>query len=242
MKTVAIIQARVGSTRLPGKVMMDLAGATMLERVVRRTLRTQRLSTVVVATTTQNQDQVIVDLCHRKGIPVTRGSEHDVLDRYYQTAIDHSADIIVRITSDCPLIEPEIIDQLMTQFLELQPDLDYLSNSLPPRTYPRGLDVEVMRSQALKRAWDEDVDPSSREHVTPYIYNHPDLFQMQGWWYGEDLSNIRWTVDTNEDLKFVRKIYDHFANDLFSWLDVVSLLNDHPEWLAINQDIQQKEI
>lgn len=242
MRVVALIQARMGSTRLPGKVLMDLAGATMLERVVRRTLRAQRLSTVVVATTTHKRDQLIVDLCHRIGIPVTRGSELDVLDRYYQTAIDYAAEIIVRITSDCPLIEPEIIDQLITRFLELQPDLDYLSNSLPPKTFPRGLDVEVMRSQALKRAWEEDGDLSSREHVTPYLYRHPELFRIQGYWYDEDLSYMRWTVDTPEDLKLLRLIFTSFNDDRFTWQEVRNLLEENQDWLRINSHIRQKPI
>ncbi len=178
MKVVAIIQARMGSTRLPGKVLQDLAGEPMLARVVNRAWQAELLDDVVVATTTQSTDDAIAHLCAEHDWLCFRGSEEDVLDRYYRSALAHQADVIVRITSDCPLIEPEIIDRVAQEFLERQPEIDYAYNGLSRRTFPRGLDTEVMRFDVLKRAWHEDLNSTWREHVTPYIYRNPDLFRI----------------------------------------------------------------
>jgi len=164
MRIVAIIQARMGSTRLPGKVLLDLAGEPVLARVVNRTQRATMLDEIVIATTTESRDEAIVELCSSRDWAYFRGSEDDVLDRYYQAAKKHHAEVVVRITSDCPLIEPEIIDLVIWKFLE-EDSLDYVSNILSPRTFPRGLDVETMTFEALKRAWQEDKNPAWREHV-----------------------------------------------------------------------------
>lgn len=239
-EVTAIIQAHMGSTRLPGKVLMDLGGEPMLSRVVKRTMRAQKIDKVIVATTTKPQDEVIVDLCRSEGWLWFCGSEEDVLDRYYQTAKKYGSDIVVRITSDCPLIEPEIIDLVIDEFLKSQ--ADYASNSFAPRTYPRGLDTEVISFAALKRAWQEDKNPAWREHVTPYIYRHPDKFKLCAVRNDRDYSYLRWTVDTAQDLELVRKIYEHFGNDRFSWQEVITLLQKYPEWLKINKDVMQKEV
>jgi spore coat polysaccharide biosynthesis protein SpsF len=241
MKVVAIIQARMGSTRLPGKVLKDIAGQSMLERVVNRTLRADTMDDVVVATTKDADDDAIVDLCRKRCWRFFRGNEEDVLDRYYQAATVFRADAIVRITSDCPLVEPEIIDRVVGEFLSSHPEAAYVSNTLV-RTFPRGLDVEVMRFDALERAWREDGNPSWREHVTPYIWRHPEKFGIRNVANNVDYSHMRWTVDTVEDLTFVRKIYDHFQSDTFTWKEVLSLLKVHPEWLEINQHVQQKVV
>jgi spore coat polysaccharide biosynthesis protein SpsF (cytidylyltransferase family) len=164
MRTVAIIQARMGSTRLPGKVLMDLAGEPMLVRVVNRVRRAERLDEVVVATTASPSDDPIFEGCRQRGWAVERGSEKDVLDRYYRAARAHHADVVVRITADCPFVDAGLIDQVVGAFLG--GGYDYVSNVLEPRTYPRGLDVEVFRFSALEKAWQEDRDPSWREHVT----------------------------------------------------------------------------
>ena len=222
MRVVAIIQARVGSTRLPGKVLMDLGGDTMLARCVGRTCRAQTLDEVVVATTVQSSDEVIVDLCIARGWPYFVGSEEDVLDRYYRAAVEYQADVVVRITSDCPLIEPVIIDQTVRKFLSHQPMIDYVSNIYPYRTFPKGLDVEVMRLDALERAWREDVNLAWREHVTQYIQRTPDLFRTLTVVNAVDYSHLRWTVDTPEDLVFVRRVYGHFGSDNFSWQEVLN--------------------
>jgi len=242
LRVVAIIQARMGSTRLPGKVLLDLAGKPMLARGVNRVRRTQALDEVVVATTVQPADDVIVRLCAERGWLCFRGSEDDVLDRYYHAAVAHQADIVVRVTSDCPLIEPEIVDRAVWEFLNLQPEVDYVSNMLPRRTFPRGLDTEVIRFDALERAWREDVNPAWREHVTLYIRRNPDLFHIHGVTNKVDYSHMRWTVDTPEDLAFVRRIYNHFGHDCFSWREVIAVLEEHPEWLEINRRVKQKVI
>jgi spore coat polysaccharide biosynthesis protein SpsF len=241
MKTVAIIQARVGSTRLPGKVLMDVAGESMLARVVNRTGRAKELDAVVIATTTQPADDAIVRLCHEQGWPFFRGSEEDVLDRYYQAALVYEADVVIRITSDCPLIDSGVIDKVVEEFLLRYPDVDYASNGIQ-RTYPRGLDVEVMRFDALGRAWQEDHNAASREHVTPFIWRQPEKFTIRNIANDNDYSYMRWTVDTPEDLAFVRRVYCHFKKNTFSWREVLELLEEHPEWLEINRDVQQKAI
>jgi spore coat polysaccharide biosynthesis protein SpsF len=240
MKIVAIIQARMGSTRLPGKVLLDLAGEPMLVRVVKRTQRAKMLDEVVVATTVQLADEAIARLCSEHSWPCFQGSEEDVLDRYYQAAIAHRAGAVVRITSDCPLIEPEIVDRVVQAFLDGQQEIDYVSNTFPRRMFPRGLDTEVVRFGVLEKVWHEDHDPTWREHVTPYIYRHPELFNIHGIVNEVDLSHMRWTVDTTEDLVFMKHIYEHFGNDRFSWREVLSVLGQHPKWIEINQKVAQK--
>lgn len=241
MKTLAIIQARMGSTRLPGKVMQDLAGEPMLVRVVNRTRRAQMIDEVIVATTDLAQDDVLEQLCTDRHWLCFRGSENDVLDRYYQVARAFGADVVVRITSDCPLIDPEVVDQVVRAY-QASPQVDYTSNTLPPRTFPRGLDTEVFGFDLLERLWKQDTNPATREHVTQYVYKNLDQFQTRGVTHSEDLSHWRWTVDTLEDLAFVRKIYAHFENDTFSWREVLALLAQHPQWHAINAHVQQKVV
>lgn len=241
MKVIAIIQARMGSTRLPSKVLKNLGGQPMLAHVVNRTRRVKTLDAVVVATTTQLADDVIAYLCKEQDWPCFRGSEDDVLDRYYRAASIFRADVVVRITSDCPLIEPEIIDRVVNKLLSCYPEVDYVSNSLV-RTFPRGLDVEVIGFSALKKAWQEDDNLAWREHVTPYIYRHPEKFKIRNVANDRDYSYMRWTVDTPEDLTFARNIYDYFKNDTFTWIEVLRLLGKYPEWLGINRHVQQKLI
>ena len=242
LKTLAIVQARMGSTRLPGKVLRPLAGKPMLERVVSRVQRAHTLHQVVVATTTRPEDDAIQALCQKRGWDYYRGNAEDVLDRYYHAARTFQADIIVRITADCPLIEPEIIDRTVQAFFENLPEVDYASNVHPKRTFPRGLDVEVFSFSVLERIWKEDRNPAWREHVTPFIWKHPDRFRMVSVVNDEDLSYMRWTVDEVADLVFVQKIYDYFRHDEFTWRDVLVLLDRHPEWLEINRHVPQKEV
>lgn len=242
MRVVAIIQARMGSTRLPGKVLLDIAGAPMFERVVKRVQRAHGLDEVVIATTIQPADDIIEQLCVERHWPCFRGSEEDVLDRYYRTACQFRADVVVRITSDCPLIDPEVVDRVIAEFMTNQPAVDYASNTWPRRTFPRGLDTEVIRFDALERAWSEDANPAWREHVTPYIYRNPDLFRIHNVVSEPDYSHMRWTVDTPEDLTLVRLIYERFGHDRFSWREVLAVLEEHPEWLEINRHIQQRAV
>jgi len=240
MRVVAVVQARMGSTRLPGKVLQDIVGEPMLGRCVTRLRRAESLDEVVIATTRQPDDERIVDLCRKRGWAWFRGSEGDVLDRYYKAASEFGADAVVRVTSDCPLIDPEVVDRVVREFADRQPEVDYASNTFPQRTFPRGLDTEVIRFDALARAWREDANPAWREHVTPYIWRRPESFTIHSVMNETDCSAMRWTVDTLEDLRFVRRVFEHFGHDVFSWRDVLKALDKHPEWLEINRHIQQK--
>lgn len=239
---IAIIQARMASTRLPGKVLLDLAGEPMLARVVSRTQRASTLNGIVVATTSEPRDEPIVLLCRQRGWPCFRGSEEDVLDRTYLAAMAHEATVVIRVTSDCPLIEPTLIDRVVAEFLDRQPQVDYASNNLPRPTFPAGLDVEVMRRDALECAWREDTNPAWREHVSEYLRRHPERFGLHGVTSETDRSSLRWTVDEPADLELVRRIYEHFGHDAFNWLAVLALLDEHPAWVALNRHVRQKQV
>ncbi len=240
MRTVAIIQARMGSTRLPGKVLKDICGQTMLARVVRRTRAATQLDEVVVATTLRPADEAIVDECQRLDVPVFCGSEEDVLDRYYQAAKTYQAETVARITSDCPLIDPGVIDEVLRAFLA-QP-CDYASNVFD-RTFPRGLDTEVMSLEALGRAWHEAKEPYQRVHVTPYLWQNPQLFRFASVKAEVDHSQQRWTVDTAQDLEFVRQVYARLSDrDVFSWREVLALIEREPQLAEMNRHIRQKAL
>ncbi len=240
MKTVAIIQARMGSTRLPGKVMQDIEGATMLARVVSRTRRATSLTGVIVATSTEDGDRPVVEECGRLGVPCFRGNESDVLDRYYRAGQSCGANVVVRITSDCPLIDPSVIDKTVAEF-HSHPS-DYASNTLH-RSYPRGLDTEVFTMVGLERCWREAKDSYQRVHVTPYFYQHPALFRLHSVEGERDFSANRWTVDTPEDLQFIREIYNRLGpGDSFGWREVLELLEREPALRAINESITQKAL
>jgi spore coat polysaccharide biosynthesis protein SpsF len=240
LNVVAIIQARMGSTRLPGKVLKDIQGETMLARVLNRVRRARLLDELLVATTDRFADDVIVKECQHWSVPVFRGDEEDVLDRYFRAAQLVKAEIVVRITSDCPLIDPEIIDKTIAAFLDARPD--YASNTLV-RTYPRGLDTEVMTHDVLGRAWQEARTPYQRVHVTPYIYERPAEFRILPVTGSADHSSLRWTVDAQEDLEFVRAIYSRFGdNDAFLWRDILDVLGREPQLIKLNRSVTQKAI
>jgi len=240
MKTVAIIQARMNSTRLPNKVLMDLGGKTVLARVVRRLQRARLIEEIVVATTNSAADDSIVRECQSLAVRFFRGEESDVLDRYYQAAQWMGADGIVRVTSDCPLIDPDTTDSTIHAFLERRPD--YASNALQ-RTFPRGLDTEVITWEALTRAWEGAWLPYQRAHVTPYIYENPDRFDILEVKADTDYSSHRWTLDTAEDLSFIRAVYDRVGNDdSFSWRDVLALIEREPELMELNHAVMQKAL
>ena len=243
MKAVAIVQARMGSTRLPGKVMCELCGRTVLAHVIER-VQASRLDGVVVATTALPRDDAIAGAAERAGADVFRGSEVDVLDRYFQAATRFDADPVIRITSDCPLLDPGVVRQIVDRFRFARTSdgsLDYLSNTLE-RTYPIGLDTEVFTYSALHRAWREAKEPHEREHVTPFIYQHPSLFRIAQCKNDRDLSELRWTLDTTEDLEFIRHVYTALwkAGEVFSTAAVLALLEQHPELQDINAHVKQR--
>lgn len=238
-KVVCIIQARVGSTRLPGKVLKPILGEPMLVWDVTRASRARLVDEIVIATTEHSEDNAIVDLCQSQGWLFWRGSEEDVLDRYYQAASTFQADIIVRITSDCPLIDPTVIDHVIAAYHSVAPAVDYAATSLR-RTYPRGIGAEVFDKNTLAKAWKEDTS-SWREHVTPYIYNHRDTFRLLSVENQMDYSHYRWTVDTLEDFALIERVYKHFGHGDFHWREVVDLMQQHPDWSQINASVQQKK-
>lgn len=239
-KVVAIIQARVGSTRLPRKVQKSIAGRPMLWHVIERVKRAKLVDEVVLATTSKEEDKPLLDLVKESGIKGYAGSDEDVLDRYFQAATQFGADVIVRITADCPLIDPEIIDKVVKHFLD--GDFDYVTNTLKP-TYPDGLDVEVFSYEALRKAWGEARMASEREHVTPYIRKHPELFRFRNVEHEKDFSSMRWCVDTEKDLEFVREIYKRLygKGKIFGMREVLNLLEKHPELMEINKGIARNE-
>jgi spore coat polysaccharide biosynthesis protein SpsF len=241
-KIVAIIQARMASSRLPGKVLMDISGRPMLAWVIERVRLSKRIDQVVVATTQDAGDEPIVKFCLENEVACTRGSHHDVLDRFYQAAREHQADVIVRITADCPVIDPQVIDHTLSRFFE--EEVDFAANRLPPpwkRTYPIGLDTEVCTFLALERAWIEATAPFEREHVMPYLYDREGRFKVLLVNHDPDFGNMRWTVDTPEDLEVLRKITDHFAGRLdFSWYEILDFIQAHPELTEINATIKAK--
>jgi spore coat polysaccharide biosynthesis protein SpsF len=240
MKIVAIVQARMGSTRLPGKVLRDLGGETVLARVVHRLRRSVLISDIVVATTISAADDVIIRECQRLGASTFRGSELDVLDRYHQAAQSAGAEAIVRITSDCPVIDPQLVDETIQVFQRQSADC---ASNVFRRTYPRGLDTEVFTTDALERAWSDAREPCQREHVTPYFYEHPELFRLVSQCGLIDCSQYRWTLDTAEDLELLRNIYARFdGGDDFRWGDVIQLMEREPELAELNSRVAQKAL
>jgi spore coat polysaccharide biosynthesis protein SpsF len=240
MKIATIVQARMGSTRLPGKVLLDLGGMTVLARVVNRLRRAKLVGEIIIATTSDPADDAIVDECHRLSVESFRGEELDVLDRYYRAAQRAKAEAVVRVTSDCPMIEPEVTDLVISTFIEQRPD--YASNARQ-RTYPRGLDTEIMTAAALARCWDEAKLDYQRVHVTPYIYENPTEFRIVSVTGEPDYSQYRWTVDTPEDLAFLRAVYQHFGNDDgFYWRDAIKLMEEQPAIVELNRHITMKAL
>jgi glutamate-1-semialdehyde aminotransferase/spore coat polysaccharide biosynthesis protein SpsF (cytidylyltransferase family) len=230
---IAIIQARMSSTRLPGKVLADIAGQPMLERVFARVKQSRRVTSIVVATSENGADDAIAEYCAQKGIALYRGSESDVLDRYYQAAKLHRAETIVRVTADCPLIDPEVVDRVVVAYLT--DDCDYASNTLVC-TYPDGLDTEVFSWAALEIAWQAARREADREHVTPYLRSSGRLrLRNVECELGRSLGGHRWCVDDARDLDFVRAVYARFGKNLaFGWRDVLSLLDADPTLAQLN--------
>jgi spore coat polysaccharide biosynthesis protein SpsF len=240
---VAVIQARTGSTRLPGKVLRRLGDASVLDHVIRRMRAAPGVDRVVVATTTDVRDDPIVQCAESAGVAVTRGSEGDVLSRFAQAFREHGGQIGVRVTSDCPCLDPILIGDIIQRFRCAEPAVDYVSNTLE-RSYPRGYDVEVFGVDALLAADALASDPSSREHVTPFLYRHPERFRVAVFGRPDPLGTAAWrvTLDTEEDWRVIEYIFATLAprNPCFGLADVEALLLAHPEVLKWNRAVVQK--
>ncbi len=239
MKTVIIVQARMTSTRLPGKVLKMVLNKPLLEYQIERLKRIKTADAIVIATTTNDTDQPIVDLCNRLALPYFRGSEEDVLSRYHESAEKYNADVVVRITSDCPVIDPVVCEEAITYFLKNKGQYDYVRLE----QYPRGLDCEVFSYKVLKECFREAIDKPDREHVTPFIYRHPKRYRVAYMPCSADYSNYRWTVDTPEDFEVIKRIIEDLypINREFLWADILEVFKRHPEWYHINAQVQQKQ-
>lgn len=239
-KVVAIIQARVSSTRLPGKVLLDIQGQTVLEHIIKRVSHSKLIGQIVIATTIKKEDLAIVKLCADNGKTIYRGSENDVLDRFYQASMLFGAIHIVRITADCPLIDPGVIDEIIT--LHLKNSADFTSNTIN-ETYPDGLDAEVFTFHALKKTWENAKLNSEREHVTIYMKKNPADFKLCSLEYSMNLSDKRWTLDEQRDYEFIKIIYQNLyqKDKLFDMSDILDFLQSHPEVEKINSGIIRNE-
>ncbi|HEX9090632.1 MAG TPA: glycosyltransferase family protein [Anaerolineales bacterium] len=284
MNKIALLQARMSSSRLPGKVLQEISGRPLLQYMLERLQGSTQIDSLVLATTTDPSDDVLEGLCRKLHLPCYRGSLHDVLDRFYQAAAHFGADVVIRLTADCPLIDSQLLDLTIAVFLgEISPSqaqvfprvpdpqslgdspFDFTANRLPPpwvRTLPIGLDVEVCSFNALERAWKEATEPYQREHVMPFLYEgitfpHPDPSLQSSWFiqhgitprgtrvallnHAPNYGDLRWTVDTPQDLQFVRQVVAHFdGRTSFSWLDILALLEQEPELAAINASVKHK--
>ncbi len=239
MATLAFVQARMGSTRLPGKVLAPLAGRPSLLRIVDRLSRVDALDGVAVLTSHAPADDEIAALCDREGLACVRGDEHDVLARFRQAAVQLGPDRVVRVTADCPLVDPEVVADLLALHAS-RPELVYASvatgaigASSGLRRFPDGLDAEVFAASALEVAWREASDPYEREHVTPHIWRAPERFPAAVLECERDLGDERWTVDHPADLELVRAFYQRLTEP-FGWREVMALLEHDPRLRALN--------
>lgn len=241
MKTAIIVQARMTSSRLPGKVLKEVNGRTLLDYLVERLRRARLADQVIIATTTNTTDQPIIECCEKLDCDHFRGSEDDVLSRYYGAAEQYGADLIVRVTSDCPLIDPAVIDKVIRKYQSSQPGFDYVSNTFD-RTFPRGLDCEVFSMEVLGEIHREARAKHEREHVTPFIYQNLDRYRIGQVKYHRDESCHRWTVDTPEDFELIKLMLESLVLNKpeFNLEDCLELINRHPEWEEINKEIVQK--
>jgi len=243
MGIVAIVQAHMGSRRLPGKILKNIEGKAMLHHVVNRLAYSSIIEKIVVAASLNKKDDIIEGFCRKNSIDCCRGSEEDVLDRYYEAAKLYKADVVVRITSDCPLIDPCVSDRIIQAYLKNITYFDGATNAIN-RTYPRGLDTEVFPFSILKQLWEKADKPYQREHATRYVYDHPELFNFYNAENKEDLSDLRWTVDEEDDLNFVKAVYKRLykEGEMFFMDDILGILKKEPSLLEINKCVPQKTI
>jgi glutamate-1-semialdehyde-2,1-aminomutase len=237
MKLTAIVQARMGSTRLPGKTLLPIQGHPMLWHVITRVRRSAHIGQIVLATTHKAEDDLLAEFANTYDLGLYRGEENDVLDRFYQAAVAHRIDHIVRVTPDCPLHDPQVIDAVISEYL--RGDCDYASNTLT-YTYPEGLDVEVFSFSVLERAWKEAKKSSEREHVTPYMRNHPEAFRIRDVRGPYQCGTFHWSVDEPADMDFVRAVYRHLYREsgFFGLEEVLALLKDHPDLASFNASVE----
>lgn len=243
MKIVATIEARMTSSRLPGKILLPILGKPTLELLIERVSKVRQINQIVVATTSNHSDDIVEELAHRLGVGCFRGSEDDVLDRVLKAAQSYNAHIIVEITGDCPLIDPNVIESLIEIFLNNS--YDYVSNTLK-QTYPNGLDTQVFSVKTLEEVAHLTMDPVDHEHVSLYIYEHPEKYSLFNMESGlpEKYWDLRLTVDTIEDFELIRSIYEelYLEKPNFSLGDILDLLDRKPELITINKHIQQKTV
>lgn len=244
IKFVTVIQARTGSSRLPDKVLLPLRDKPLLIRMVERVAFSKLAGQIVVATSDKSSDDIIEKICNENGIEVFRGSEQDLLDRHYKTGLKYSADVVLKIPSDCPLIDFRIIDEVIIHFMKNIDQYDFVSN-LHPATFPDGNDVEIMSFEALSSAWNEAKRKLEREHTTPYFWENPDKFSIGNveWNSGKNFSQShRWTIDYPEDYQFIKTVYDELypINNRFSMEDILNLLEIKPEIAEINSKFAGK--
>ena len=238
-KITAVIQVRLGSTRLPGKSLIKIKGESLLGHLLMRVKASSYVNDIVIATTTEERDEEIVKFAKERDINYYRGSEKDVLDRFYKTCLEYDIKTIVRVTPDCPMLDPKVMDNVISHYLS--DGYDYVSNTITP-TFPDGLDTEVFSFQALEKTWNGAVLPSEREHVTPFMVSHPELFKLFNVRKkGEDLSRMRWTVDNREDLEFAINIFDKIQTreKLFYMEDVLEVIGINPDLIDINRHIKR---
>lgn len=237
---IAILQARFSSTRLPGKVLKKILGKPMLSLQLERVMCASKIDKLIVATSTDSSDNEIENLCKEMQVRCFRGSLDDVMDRYYQAALLYRPKHVVRLTGDCPLIDPQIIDEVIGFFIK--GDFDYASNCVEP-TFPDGLDVEAFKFSALETAWKEASLPSHREHVTPFIYQNNERFKVGHYKTQEDLSHLRWTVDRPEDFELIRQIYEalYKHNPKFTTQDILGFLSKNPSLICNNERFVRNE-
>jgi glutamate-1-semialdehyde 2,1-aminomutase len=236
LKIVAIVQARVGSVRFPNKVMQVVCGTPMIGVLLGRLSKARGIASIVLATSEHHNNDALVDYVRELGYAVYRGSENDVLDRFFHAATSSSADAIVRITGDCPLVDPALVDAVVTRFLEC--GADYVSN-VCPATYPDGLDIEVFKMEALRAAWKQSKQSSEREHVTTFI-RESGHFSRENYARATDESDARWTVDDPADFEVISRIFEHFhPNRDFGWLEVLQLSRDNPMMFIANRHVRR---
>lgn len=237
-----IIQARLGSTRLPKKILMKVNGRPLLSCMIERVKRAGKVDRIVIAATASHLDSQVETFCKDENVECFRGNEEDVLDRYYNCAQQIGAKVIVRLTSDCPLIDPAVIDEVVNCYLENSFKYDFVANTVPPPgTYPDGMDVEVFSFDLMEKAWKNAKKPSEREHVTFYFWKNPDLFKVYRYDLKTDLSKYRLTIDYEEDYLLIKKIIEHFHDDklLFTMEDIIAFLKSNPDIAEINQHIER---